>query len=107
MEISGWTRLWIVGAVIWWSAGALILLPQLPAKNPGLDALLQACADLQATDPPIPTCQIYIPVFEEAYRRAWWDISPQLVLWIAGPLVAWGLWQWVRRGFAPGPTKKY
>lgn len=106
MTLSGWTRLWIVGAVIWWIAGAVILVPQLPAKNAFAQGMEEAC---RGPNPPTTfgDCATFIPMLEEWYRDAWWAMAPQLALWIAGPLVAWGVWRWIRKGFVPGSARRF
>lgn len=102
-SLSGWTRIGIVASVIWWAAGAFILIPQFPASNAATGYMLAACQ--HQTSEMARQCHIMEVMLAEAQRRAWLDLAPLIALWLLGPVVAWGAWLWIRRGFTEARSK--
>lgn len=64
MTLSGWTRLWIVGAVIWWAAGAWWLY-----ENFRPDTVLVKPAVYAQPPPPPPPIDAN-KMFADALRRS-------------------------------------
>ena len=99
MTLSGWTRVWIVGAVIWWVAGALVLVPQFPARNAAWEPLMDTCRS-SASDSAADFCAMLLAGVDQRIEQIWWDLTPSIALWIAGPIVVCIAWVWIRQGFA-------
>lgn len=97
MKISGWVRLWIVAAVLWWGAGAFMVLPKWP-PNPGVEVTLKEGCEKVLADPDMYrgfsyalwTCERSQRWVEQraAALKQWDEFTPLFAVWLIAPLAA-------------------
>jgi hypothetical protein len=120
-RLSGWTRLWLVFAVVVWLAGAVATLFEHGVPPPGANASdADACAyvwrsdgypSYMVLDGWLGRCEATPTIAAGAHQRAadetpgyWARVGVSLLGWAILPLLVAGVWaigRWVQRGFKP------
>lgn len=123
-RLSGWTRLWIVCAVLIWLLGAGWTLTQVGVPPPGPNASdADVCryvwrANGYPTDMEslrwLRRCEHAPLIADGARQRAlgdapayWMNAGGYAAVWLVAPFLlasAWAVGRWVQRGFQPKPN---